>query len=38
MRRLATAVADRLMRLVTYCLPAESIIVGHVEKEQQHAD
>ena len=35
MRRLATAVADLLMRLVTRCLPAESIIVGHVEQEQQ---
>ena len=36
MRRLATAAADLLMRLVTRCLPAESIIVGHVERN--HAE
>ena len=34
MKRLLTAVADLLMWLVTYCLPAESIIVGHVEREE----
>lgn len=38
MRRLATAVADLLMRLVTYCLPAESIIVGHIERNHAEED
>ena len=36
MRRLLTAAADLLMRLVTRCLPAESIIVGAIEA--RHAE